>query len=166
MTTQADVGRRGSHGARARARGCWPIPASPSDELAERFQIEREELESELELLPMCGLPPYTADRLIDVVVGDDGAFSVRLAEYFERPLRLTPAEGVALLAAGRTLFGGAGLRPGRARSPPPSTSSSDALGATGALAVDVAGARSPRAAARRGRARPPGRDRLLLVRA
>ena len=26
----------------------------------------------------------------------------IRLAEYFERPLRLTPAEGLALLAAGR----------------------------------------------------------------
>ena len=38
----------------------------------------------------MCGLPPYTADRLIDVSVVD-GEVEIRLAEYFERPLRLTP---------------------------------------------------------------------------
>ena len=30
-----------------------------------------------------------------------DGTVEIRLAEYFERPLRLTPAEGLALLAAG-----------------------------------------------------------------
>ncbi|MFI5053331.1 MAG: HTH domain-containing protein, partial [Acidimicrobiia bacterium] len=36
-------------------------------ELAERFEVSERELERDLELLPMCGLPPYTADRLIDV---------------------------------------------------------------------------------------------------
>lgn len=63
------------------------------------------EVEQDLELLPMCGLPPYTADRLIDVWVDDEGAVDIRLAEYFERPLRLTPAEGVALVAAARALL-------------------------------------------------------------
>ena len=37
-------------------------------ELATRFEVSERELERDLELLPMCGLPPYTADRLIDVV--------------------------------------------------------------------------------------------------
>ena len=31
--------------------------------------VEARELEEDLELLPMCGLPPYTADRLIDPLV-------------------------------------------------------------------------------------------------
>ena len=115
-------------------------PGVTLDELAARFEIEREELEEDLELLPMCGLPPYTADRLIDLVVADDGAVSVRLAEYFERPLRLTPAEGVALLAAGRALLGVPGSDP----EGPLATGLAKlehALGATGALAIHVAGA-------------------------
>jgi proteasome accessory factor C len=115
-------------------------PGVTLDELAERFEIDRAELEEDLELLPMCGLPPYTADRLIDLVVGEDGAVSVRLAEYFERPLRLTPAEGVALMAVGRALLGVPGSDPDG----PLGTGLAKlerALGATGALAVHVEGA-------------------------
>ena len=74
-------------------------------ELASRFEVSERELERDLELLPMCGLPPYTPDRLIDVDVDDDGGVTVRFAEYFERPLRLTPDEGLALVAAGRALL-------------------------------------------------------------
>ena len=72
-------------------------PGVTLHELAARFEVSERELERDLELLPMCGLPPYTADRLIDVAV-IDGGVEIRLAEYFERPLRLTPAEGLALL--------------------------------------------------------------------
>src|SRR5205814_6386914 len=105
-------------------------------ELAERFEVSEAELERDLELLPLCGLPPYTADRLIDVWVVD-GAVEIRLAEYFERPLRLTPAEGLALLAAGRALLS----VPGSDVDGPLATALAkldDALGAPGALAVDV----------------------------
>src|SRR5260370_40867667 len=83
--------------------------------LAHRFDIPERDVEADLELLPMCGLPPYTADRLIDVWVGDDGAVSIRLAEYFERPVRPTPSGGVALLAAGRGPLGVPGADPARA---------------------------------------------------
>ena len=105
-------------------------------ELAARFEVSERELERDLELLPMCGLPPYTADRLIDVSV-IDGSVEIRLAEYFERPLRLTPAEGLALLAAGRALL----AVPGSDVDGPLATALAkldDALGAPGALAVDV----------------------------
>ena len=115
-------------------------PGVTLDELAARFEIDVAELEADLELLPMCGLPPYTADRLIDLTVADDGAVSVRLAEYFERPLRLTPAEGVALLAAGRALL----AVPGSDPQGPLATGLAKlerAVGATGGLAVHVAGA-------------------------
>jgi proteasome accessory factor C len=105
-------------------------------ELAARFEVSERELERDLELLPMCGLPPYTADRLIDVSV-IDGEVEIRLAEYFERPLRLAPAEGLALLAAGRALL----AVPGSDDDGPLATALAkldDALGAPGSLAVDV----------------------------
>src|SRR4051794_12737436 len=105
-------------------------------ELAARFEVSERELERALELLPMCGLPPYTADRLIDVTV-IDGEVEIRLAEYFERPLRLTPSEGLALLAAGRALL----AVPGSDAGGPLATALErlgDALGARDGLAVDV----------------------------
>ena len=114
-------------------------PGVTISDLAHRFDVRESELESDLALLPMCGLPPYTADRLIDVWVGDDGAVSIRLAEYFERPLRLTPSEGVALLAAGRALLAVPGSDPRG-----PLATALDkleaALGARGALSIDVGG--------------------------
>jgi proteasome accessory factor C len=114
-------------------------PGTTIAELATRFEVDEAELERDLELLPMCGLPPYTADRLIDIWVADDGAVSVRLAEYFERPLRLTPAEGVALLAAGRTLLAVPGTDPdGPLATALEKLESS--LGASRLLDVDVGG--------------------------
>jgi proteasome accessory factor C len=112
-------------------------PGVTIPELAQRFEIDAREIERDLELLPMCGLPPYTADRLIDVWVADDGAVSLRLAEYFERPLRLTPAEGIALVAAGRALL----AVPGADREGPLASALDKvehALGARGGVAVDV----------------------------
>ncbi len=86
-------------------------PGSTLDELAERFSVGVAELERDLEVLPFCGLPPYSPDRLIDVQIVD-GCVSVRFAEYLARPLRLSPAEGLALLAAGRTLLTVPGSEP------------------------------------------------------
>jgi len=111
-------------------------PGVTVSELATRFEVDEEELERDLALLPLCGLPPYTADRLIDVTV-IDGEVEIRLAEYFARPLRLTPAEGLALLAAGRALLSVPGSDPDG-----PLATALDtlehALGAKGRLAVDV----------------------------
>jgi proteasome accessory factor C len=74
------------------------------DELAARFGMKVAELERDLELIPFCGLPPYTPDRLIDCEIVDGRVF-LRFAEYFARPLSLTPGEGFALLAAGQALL-------------------------------------------------------------
>jgi len=71
-----------------------------------RFGCTEAELVSDLELLFLCGLHPYTPDMLIDVDVAD-GRVWIRYADYFSRPLRLTPAEGLALLAAGTSLLEG-----------------------------------------------------------
>ena len=111
-------------------------PGVTLSELAARFEVSERELERDLELLPMCGLPPYTADRLIDVSV-IDGQVEIRLAEYFERPLRLTPAEGLALLAAGRALLS----VPGSDTDGPLATALDKldgTLGGGGGIAVDV----------------------------
>jgi len=115
-------------------------PDTTVTELAERFRVPRSEIERDLALLPMCGLPPYTADRLIDVWVDDEGYVDIRLAEYFERPLRLTPAEGVALLAAARALLAVPGADPtgplGTAVAKLEAT-----VGVSGRIAVDVGSA-------------------------
>lgn len=80
----------------------------PVDDVCARFGCTQSELVADLELLFLCGLHPYTPDVLIDVDIAD-GRVWIRYAEYFARPLRLTPAEGLALLAAGRTVLATSG---------------------------------------------------------
>jgi proteasome accessory factor C len=79
------------------------------DDVCARFGCTQAELVADLELLFLCGLHPYTPDMLIDVDIAD-GRVWIRYAEYFARPLRLTPAEGLALLAAGRTVLATSGV--------------------------------------------------------
>jgi len=79
-------------------------PGAALEEIAARFGVSEAELEHDLELLPLCGLPPYTPDRLIEVEIVD-GHVWIRFAEYFDRPLRFSAEEGLALLTAGRALL-------------------------------------------------------------
>ncbi len=79
-------------------------PGTRLADIAARFGISEADLDRDLELIFMCGLPPYTPDRLMDVDI-TDGRVWIRLAEYFSRPVRLAPDEGLALLAAGRALL-------------------------------------------------------------
>lgn len=81
------------------------------DEVCKRFGLTEKDLLADLDLLYVCGLHPYTPDMLIDVELAD-GRVWIRYAEYFGRPLRLTPAEGLALVASGRTLLGAPGADP------------------------------------------------------
>lgn len=74
------------------------------EEVTTRFGISDKELAGDLELLYMCGLWPYTPDMLIEADIAD-GRVWIRYAEYFSRPLRLTPAEGLALIASGAALL-------------------------------------------------------------
>ena len=78
------------------------------EEVCARFGCTQAELVDDLELLFLCGLHPYTPDVLIEVDIVD-GRVWIRYADYFSRPLRLTPAEGLALLAAGRTVLAASG---------------------------------------------------------
>jgi len=72
----------------------------PLDEVARTFSMTRHDVVKELELVSMCGLPPFV-DELIDVFV-DDEMVVVGVPRLFTRPLRLTAPEGFALLTACR----------------------------------------------------------------
>ncbi len=72
----------------------------PLAEMADRFDLTEDELVKDIELVSMCGLPPFV-DELIDVWI-DDGMVSTGIPRVFTRPLRLTAPEGFALLAAAR----------------------------------------------------------------
>lgn len=72
-------------------------------ELCERFQISKEQLISDLNLLFLCGLPSYGPGDLIEAdIVGDE--VIIRTADYFSQPLRLTPAEGLLLYCGARAM--------------------------------------------------------------
>jgi proteasome accessory factor C len=69
-------------------------------EVAERFGLSEEEVAADLELVAMCGLPPFV-DELIDIFI-DEGTVFVGVPRLFTRPLRLNSTEAFELLAAGR----------------------------------------------------------------
>ncbi|MBV9410525.1 MAG: hypothetical protein JO148_02930, partial [Acidimicrobiia bacterium] len=105
--TESRSGRKGADEKLQRLLALVPWVASRDGptlaEVCERFGCTEAELVSDLDRLFMCGLYPYTPDVLIEVDVAD-GRVWIRYADYFSRPLRLTPAEGLALLAAGKTV--------------------------------------------------------------
>lgn len=70
------------------------------DAVCERFAIEREELLADLNVVFVVGLYPYTPDNLIEVDFDDDRVW-INYTNFFERPLRLSTEEALALLAAG-----------------------------------------------------------------
>lgn len=72
-------------------------------EVCQRFGIPRTQLVSDLNLLLVCGLPGYGPGDLIEAFI-DGNRVWIRLADYFSRPLRLTPAEGLLLYAGARAL--------------------------------------------------------------
>ena len=73
-------------------------------ELSDRFGIDVDALVADLELAACCGLPPYTPDQLLELVVDDDRVYAYGL-EPLKRPQRLTPDEGFAVAAAARALL-------------------------------------------------------------
>lgn len=101
------VGRKGADEKLQRLLALVPWVAARDgptlEEVCDRFGCTEAELLSDLDRLFMCGLYPYTPDVLIEVDVAD-GRVWIRYADYFSRPLRLTPAEGLALLAAAKAV--------------------------------------------------------------
>ncbi len=72
-------------------------------ELADQFGLSADELMADLELAACCGLPPYTPDQLMEIIV-DDEEVVANLGPELARPRRLTAAEGFALAASARAI--------------------------------------------------------------
>jgi proteasome accessory factor C len=81
------------------------------EEVCARFDCTERELLADLDLLFVCGVHPFTPDTLMEVDVAD-GRVWIRYADWFARPLRLTPAEGLGLVAAGSALLSEPGTDP------------------------------------------------------
>ena len=79
-------------------------PGAEAEEVLERFGYgDRAELVSDLNLVFVCGLPGYGPGDLMDAYLDEDEVV-VDMADYFARSPRLSPAEALALLAAGMAL--------------------------------------------------------------
>ena len=78
-------------------------PGVTTDELAHKFGVKKKDLIEDLRLLFLCGLPGYGPGDLIDVSFDGDQVY-VRMADYFAAPLRMTPAEALALYAGGEAI--------------------------------------------------------------
>ena len=78
-------------------------PGIPLADVAADFGIGERQLRRDLELLWMCGLPGYGPGDLVDLSFSGD-TVTVTEDAGMRRPLRLTTAEGTALLVALRTL--------------------------------------------------------------
>jgi proteasome accessory factor C len=77
---------------------------APLSELSERFGITPDELVADLELAACCGLPPYTPDQLMEVIVDEDEVVA-HLGPELARPRRFSAAEGFAMAASARAIL-------------------------------------------------------------
>jgi len=84
----------------------WVIahPGSTVVEVCDRFEYTPSELLEDLNLIFVCGLPGYGPGDLMDAFVDEDEVV-VDAADYFSRPVRLTAAEALMLLAAGMAVL-------------------------------------------------------------
>ena len=108
----------------------------PIAEVCARFDIAPERLVADLETVMMVGVHPFTPDTLIDLWLDDD-VVTVRYADSFTRPLRLTPAEAVDLVTSARALLAAPGPEPSGALSSA-LDKLAEALGPDALAAVDV----------------------------
>jgi proteasome accessory factor C len=80
------------------------------DEAAQALGVPPAQLEKDLRILFLCGLPGGYPDDLIDVdldALEGEGVIRVSNADYLARPLRLTPTEASAIIVALRALRAG-----------------------------------------------------------
>jgi len=80
-------------------------------EVAARFGMTEAEVVSELELAACCGLPPYSPDQLMELMVDEDEV-QADLGPELSRPRRLSPAEGFTLAASARAILAVPGSDP------------------------------------------------------
>jgi proteasome accessory factor C len=81
------------------------------EEAARVLGVPEDQLDKDLRVLFLCGLPGGFPDDLIDVdldALEGEGVIRVSNADYLARPLRLTPTEASAIIVALRALRSGA----------------------------------------------------------
>jgi proteasome accessory factor C len=81
------------------------------EEAARVIGVPADQLEKDLRVLFLCGLPGGYPDDLIDVdldALEGEGVIRISNADYLARPLRLTPTEASAIIVALRALRSGA----------------------------------------------------------
>jgi proteasome accessory factor C len=81
------------------------------DDVCRRFGVTESELLADVDLLQYCGVYPFTADVLMEVRLEGDRIW-IQYADWFNRPLRLTPEEALTLVASGRALLAVPGSDP------------------------------------------------------
>lgn len=74
------------------------------DKTAAHFEITPDQLEKDLWLLIVCGLPGYGPDQLVDIDFWDDGRIHVIDPQTIDRPLRLNGDEAMSLILGLRML--------------------------------------------------------------
>ncbi|GAA3511605.1 helix-turn-helix transcriptional regulator [Actinocatenispora rupis] len=84
-------------------------PGIRIDDAAADLGVSPAELRDDLQLLWVCGLPGYGPGDLIDMSLDGD-TVTITYDAGIDRPLRLTPDEGLALMVALRTLAETPGL--------------------------------------------------------
>jgi proteasome accessory factor C len=82
-------------------------------EVCARFGLTRAQLLADLEVVFLVGVHPFTPDELIDVVIEEERVWIQLMPGAFARPLRLTPEQSLALVAAGSSLLAAPGTDPG-----------------------------------------------------
>ena len=81
------------------------------DDVCRRFGVTESELLADVDLLQYCGVYPFTADVLMEVRIEGDRIW-IQYADWFNRPLRLTPEEALGLVASGRAFLAVPGSDP------------------------------------------------------
>jgi predicted DNA-binding transcriptional regulator YafY len=79
-------------------------------EVARLFDVPKEQLRQDIDLLFLSGLPPYGPGDLIDVEVDEEERVWISMADHFARPLRLTRREALAVYVRGHELAAAPGL--------------------------------------------------------
>ena len=84
----------------------WVIanPGTTVDEVCRRFDYTQRDLVADLDTVFVCGLPGYGPGDLMVAYIDEDEVV-VEMADYFDRPVRLTAPETLGLLASGRAIM-------------------------------------------------------------
>jgi proteasome accessory factor C len=78
-------------------------PGAALQDVADRFGTTQAQVAEDLDVLGYCGVPGYGGGDLVEVSIFG-GRVTVRMADFFRRPLRLSLREALTLLLAGRAV--------------------------------------------------------------